>query len=110
MENNPEMEHYGFFLHKHIPTTMFINTYTKRFPDIKIPLYQAGIVLRKRGNFLDPGYPVEKERTIRKVSDLISPTKKEKSQMEYDKGYNNGFQAALDIVSFTLTKLKNGKV
>jgi len=48
LENNPDMYYYGFFLHKHIPPTMFINTYTKRFPNILIPLYQTGIVLKKK--------------------------------------------------------------
>lgn len=47
LEDNFDVEYEGFFLHKHIPTTMFINTYGKRFPDVKIPLYQTGIVLKK---------------------------------------------------------------
>lgn len=45
--DNFDVEYEGFFLHKHIPTTMFINTYGKRFPGVKIPLYQTGIVLKK---------------------------------------------------------------
>jgi len=43
-----ELSYYGCFLHKHIPSTMFMNTYPKRYPGIKIPLYQTAIVLRKR--------------------------------------------------------------
>jgi len=47
LEDNLEMEYDSFFIHKHTPTTMFINTYNKRFPDVKIPLYQTGIILKK---------------------------------------------------------------
>jgi DNA modification methylase len=114
--NNPDMEHYGFFLHKHVPTTMFINTYTKRFPDIKIPLYQTGIVLRKKGNFLEFGYPLETERVIReiKTEKIVSTkkhvikdeAKKEKWIKEYDRGYKDGYKAALDIMSITIKNLK----
>jgi len=59
MEANPEMEKYGFFLHSHTPTTMFQNTYGKRFPDVQIPWYQVGVVLRKKGG-TEPGYPIPK--------------------------------------------------
>ena len=48
LERTDELKYFGCFMHKHIPTTMFMNTYPKRFPEVKIPLYQAGIVLRKR--------------------------------------------------------------
>jgi len=34
-------------LHKHIPPTLFMSTYSKRFPEVKIPIYQTGIVLEK---------------------------------------------------------------
>lgn len=47
LEENFNMEYEGFFLHKHIPSTMFINTYGKRYPWVKVPLYQTGIVLKK---------------------------------------------------------------
>lgn len=47
LSENFDMEYEGFFLHKHIPTTMFINTYGKRFPQVKVPLYQTGIILKK---------------------------------------------------------------
>lgn len=47
LEDNMDMEYEGFFLHKHLPTTMFINTYNKRFPEVIIPIYQTGIVLKK---------------------------------------------------------------
>lgn len=48
LETNRDMEHYGMFIHSHQPRTMFINTYTKRFPNIKIPLYQTGVILKKK--------------------------------------------------------------
>jgi hypothetical protein len=66
MDSNTDLKPYGFFLHKHVPQTMFINTYTKRFPDIKIPLYQTGVVLRKAGGTAD-GYPVEANRIYRTI-------------------------------------------
>lgn len=47
LKDNLDMHYEGWFLHKHVPTTMFINTYGKRFPSVKIPLYQTGIVLEK---------------------------------------------------------------
>lgn len=47
LADNFDVEYEGFFLHKHIPTTMFINTYGKRFPGVKTPLYQTGVVLKK---------------------------------------------------------------
>lgn len=122
LENNPDMEHYGFFLHKHVPTTMFINTYTKRFPGISIPLYQTGIVLRKRGDFLEFGYPREMERNIRIIQNhpaaskdnVISPPEKPKKEVsiveaidnEFKRGYDEGYKAALDIMSLTIKNLK----
>ena len=48
LKNNPEMEHYGMFLGRHCPATLFLSTYGKRFPDVKIPYYQTGIILRKK--------------------------------------------------------------
>ncbi len=48
LETNGNIEHYGMFMHKHVPTTMFINTYMKRFPSVRIPLYQTGIILKKK--------------------------------------------------------------
>lgn len=47
------MEHcavkpYGTFIHRHLPQTLFMNTYPKQWPDAKqIPLYQTGTVLEK---------------------------------------------------------------
>lgn len=38
---------YGCFLHKHIPSTLFMHTYPKKFPDVVIPLYQTGMIYRK---------------------------------------------------------------
>lgn len=60
-KKNPYLLHYylskigekvGFkvcdvFIHRHYPPTLFINTYRKRFPGVKIPLYQTIIVLKK---------------------------------------------------------------
>lgn len=48
LEDNQDMEHYGMFMHKHLPATLFISSYPKRFPDVKIPLYQTGIILKKK--------------------------------------------------------------
>lgn len=48
LEDNFDLEYYGFFIHRHIPTTLFINTYQKRFPNVKIPLHQTGIILQKQ--------------------------------------------------------------
>ena len=39
--------HIESFLHKHIPSTLFMHTYPKKFPDVKIPLYQTGMVYEK---------------------------------------------------------------
>lgn len=47
LQNVPGMEYKGFYLHKHVPTTMFMNTYPKRFPGIAVPMYQVGVVLQK---------------------------------------------------------------
>lgn len=46
LENNPTLSHYGFFLHKHIPATLFMSSYEKNY-GITPPLYQTGIVLKK---------------------------------------------------------------
>ena len=48
LERTDELKFQAVFLQKHIPTTMFQNTYPKRFPEVKIPLYQTGIVLTKK--------------------------------------------------------------
>lgn len=133
MANNPDMEAYGFFLHKHIPTTMFINTYTKRFPNIPIPLYQTGIVLRKKGEFLEEGFHREFVRNIRIIdnhpaaskNNIISPAEKEKENNPRDEdlaeaysfaqpannniyhlGYKDGYNDALKALEETIKKLK----
>lgn len=47
MENLP-VKPYGTFIHKHLPATIFMNTYPKQWPEAKqIPLYQTGTVLEK---------------------------------------------------------------
>lgn len=39
---------YGTFIHKHLPYTLFMNTYPKTYPEAgQIPLYQTGTVLEK---------------------------------------------------------------
>lgn len=47
LADNFDLEYEGFFLHKHVPTTMFMNTYPTRCPGVKIPFYQTGIILKK---------------------------------------------------------------
>ncbi len=44
----PSLEFVGTALLPHHPTTQFMNTYPKRFPDVKIPRYQTINVWRKR--------------------------------------------------------------
>lgn len=66
LEANPEMSHYGFFLHSHSPTTMYINTANKRNPELKVPFYQVGIVLRKGGS-QEEGFPLDKSGLVRQV-------------------------------------------
>ena len=46
LENNVEMEYEGYFLHRHIPTTFFMNTYEKQ-TGVVPPMHQTGVVLRK---------------------------------------------------------------
>ena len=48
LENNPDVEYYGLYMHRHVPETMFMRTYPKMFPEVPLPAYQAGIVLRKK--------------------------------------------------------------
>ena len=40
-------EKYGYFVHRHIPETLFMRTYKKRFPEVSLPSYQIGCILRK---------------------------------------------------------------
>ena len=47
LENNPDMKYYGSFIHKHLPYTYFMRTYPKRYPEVRLPYYQTGIVLEK---------------------------------------------------------------
>lgn len=45
---NLSVKPYGTFIHKHLPYTIFMNTYPKQWPEAKqIPLYQTGTVLEK---------------------------------------------------------------
>jgi hypothetical protein len=42
------VKYHGTFIHKHLPYTLFMNTYPKQYPEAKlIPLYQTGVVLEK---------------------------------------------------------------
>lgn len=43
-----DLEYHGSFIHQHFPKTLHMLTYPKRFPDRVVPLYQTGIVLRKK--------------------------------------------------------------
>lgn len=54
---NPDMEYEGFFIHRHLPKTFFINMQLKRdFDDFgiteeentRVPLYQTGLVFKKK--------------------------------------------------------------
>ena len=40
----------GMVLLPHWPPTMFMNTYNKRFPDVKVPRYQTILIFRKKGD------------------------------------------------------------
>lgn len=108
LEACPEMEHYGFFLHQHVPHTLFMSTYSKRFPDVKIPIYQTGIVLRKKGGEVS-GLPVDKSGEKRTVSSLNhikkegietkDTPKKGKGVLEeasYKKGFEDGLKKGLN--------------
>ena len=48
LEEIKELKYYGCYIHRHIPQTLFMNTYNVRFPDVVIPKYQTAIVLEKR--------------------------------------------------------------
>jgi hypothetical protein len=43
-----DLEYHGCFIHSHWPPTLHMLTYPKRFPEVDLPLYQTGIVLRKK--------------------------------------------------------------
>lgn len=47
LENNPDFEIEGWYVHRHIPQTFFMNNYLKKHPEKEIPLYQIGLVLKK---------------------------------------------------------------
>ena len=48
LKNNPDMEYYGLYMHRHIPETLFMRTYPKMYPGVPVPSYQAGVILRKK--------------------------------------------------------------
>lgn len=39
--------YHSWFCHKHVPETLFIRTYRLKYPEVKLPLYQIGVVLKK---------------------------------------------------------------
>jgi hypothetical protein len=45
--NENSLKYYGSYIHYHYPPTLFMSTYNKRFPEVKIPLYQTAIILEK---------------------------------------------------------------
>jgi hypothetical protein len=47
LENHPGLEMESFFIHHHIPETLRIRSYRKRWPEVMIPVYQVGLVLRR---------------------------------------------------------------
>lgn len=49
VRQNTDLKDYGFFIHRHIPETMFMSTYNKKkgFENILIPKYQVGYIMRK---------------------------------------------------------------
>ncbi|MDD5649280.1 MAG: hypothetical protein PHF86_02500 [Candidatus Nanoarchaeia archaeon] len=124
LDHNPDMEHYGFFLHKHCPTTMFINTYTKRFPGLLIPLYQTGIVLRKKEFGLGEGFPREIERTVREIiteikeKKITTKFKKDKtiikpssniSDIQNEVKWQEGYNFALNEIEIKINELKKSQ-
>jgi hypothetical protein len=48
VKQHNDMEYYGSYIHPHFPKTLMMNTYPIKYPDRPIPLYQTGIVLRKK--------------------------------------------------------------
>lgn len=46
LENNPNLKPYGHFIHLHVPQTLFIRAYKRRF-GIWPTLHQTGIILKK---------------------------------------------------------------
>lgn len=47
LKNNPNVVHYGSFIHRHIPTTFFMNTYEKKMGIPLKVLHQTAIILQK---------------------------------------------------------------
>jgi len=50
LAHNSSLKLYGSFIHKHWPPTTLMCMYPKRFPEVKLPTYQTGIILQKNGN------------------------------------------------------------
>jgi hypothetical protein len=48
LNNNPGLEYFGSYVHKHWPPTLHMLTYPKKFPEVKLPSYQTAIILRKK--------------------------------------------------------------
>lgn len=47
IESTGKLKVEDVWIHRHYPGTLFMHTYPKRFPDVKIPLYQTMVVLKK---------------------------------------------------------------
>ena len=89
LKSSSDVEHYGFFTHLHCPQTLFQNTYPKKYPNIPIPFYQVGVVLRKKGR-IEPGFPLDTTGQLRdleknyrtpsvwELDKTLKPVKKEK--------------------------------
>lgn len=50
LNQNPNYSIHGWYLHRHTPETMFMNTYPKRYPDTTVPFYQVALILQKNEN------------------------------------------------------------
>lgn len=50
IEKETNLKTCDIWIHRHYPPTMFMNTYPKRFPDVKIPKYQTIVVMKKINN------------------------------------------------------------
>jgi len=44
-----KMEVTNVFIHKHYPPTLFISTYAKQYPGVRVPKYQTMVVMKKVG-------------------------------------------------------------
>jgi len=47
LKSELELKVVGVYVHRHYPSTLFMNTYNKRFPNVKVPKYQTIVVMQK---------------------------------------------------------------